>query len=108
MFCINIYEGDESSYGANSPRFIGFSDTNAAKEVTTIYVNHEFAPACLHRNFKSNSVLLQLRGIDGTVTAQDSVFYALNQHQKLDPVSPLPQALVYPSVVCEVAPGSRG
>lgn len=70
-------------------------------------MKHELAPACLRRNFKSNSLLLWLWRIDGTVTAQDLVFYALNQHQKMDPVSPLPQALVYPNIVCEVAPGSR-
>lgn len=44
--------------------------------------------------------------MDGTVTADDLVFYALTQHQKMDPVSPLPQALVYMSIVCEVTHGS--
>lgn len=45
--------------------------------------------------------------MDGTVTADDLVFFALTQHQKMDPVSPLPQALVYMNIVCEVTHGSE-
>lgn len=51
LYCINIYEGGGSSYGLNCLKFIGFSDSNKVKEVTTIYINHEFAPACLHKEF---------------------------------------------------------
>lgn len=78
IYCINSYEGDRCSYSVNCLKFIGFSESNKVKEVTTIYINHEFAPACLWRNFESNSLLLCLRGIDGTVTPHNLVFYALN------------------------------
>lgn len=68
--------------------------------------HHEFAPACLRRDFESSSLLPWLWGTDGTVTANDLVSYALNWHKKMDPVSSLPQALVYMNIVHEVTHGS--